>query len=127
MGWIELSRMGAEILSHENVTGKQCALMGEVIAAYCEINHILACTKGGVLERAEWVRIADELDRHTARFRSAWQEFKTAPIVDENGLVWVDRRVTRGFQEAAEGLRTLLTEARAVDEELGVSRWNEIS
>jgi hypothetical protein len=116
MGWIELSRMGAEILTHEGATGKQCALTGEVIAAYCEINHILAFTKGGVLERPEWLRIADELDRHTARFRSAWQD-SAAP----------DARVTQGFQEAAEGLRALLTRARSAGEDLGVTHWDEIS
>ncbi|MDP5309421.1 hypothetical protein [Streptomyces poriferorum] len=117
-----------DVLAHRHAGGHRRALTGELIAAYAELNHLLACTKG-TLAGAVWADCGDELERCMSLYRSAWIRF-VAMVGDDypNGVGTVPSptlgpETTQAFQAAADGLRAALDVLRRESHLLGCESW----
>jgi hypothetical protein len=98
-----------DVLVHRHAGERRLALTGELIAAYAEINHLLARTKGN-RPWAVWSDRATELERCMSVYRSAWQRFITGiSAFTEGGSATVSPSLgpetTQAFQEAVDGLQ----------------------
>ncbi|MER7585223.1 hypothetical protein [Kitasatospora sp. NPDC097691] len=116
-----------EVLAHPHAGAHRQALTGELIAAYAEMNHLLARTKG-TMATAVWAECSGELLRCTALYRNAWIRF--AAVVDDypNGADIVPSQAlgpetTQAFQTAVDGLRAALDVLRAEARRLNCETW----
>ncbi|SEN18651.1 hypothetical protein [Actinacidiphila rubida] len=118
----------ADVLTHRHAGAQRCALTGEFIAAYAELNHLLARTKG-TLPGAVWAECGSELERCTALYRSAWARF--VAFVPDDYPHGVDTappstlgpETTEAFRSAANGLRAVLAVLRREARRLGCESW----
>jgi hypothetical protein len=111
-----------DVLSYRLTGTHQLALTGEMIAAYAEMNHILGRTKGK-LDRDVWAECGDELIRWGNHYESAWTGFREASSHDPESQSRPGPDVTRGFQDAVDGLRAVLEVLRREFELMGKDSW----
>ncbi|MET8402722.1 hypothetical protein [Streptomyces sp900116325] len=118
-----------DVLAHRHAGAHRRALTGDLIAAYAEVNHLLARTKGK-LAGAVWSDCAAELERCMSLYESAWRRF-SAEISD--GVSGDDVKVTpspslgpettQAFQAAVDGLRAALGAIKKESRLVGCESW----
>ncbi|WP_326575251.1 hypothetical protein OG539_19460 [Actinacidiphila glaucinigra] len=117
-----------DVLAHRHAGAHRRSLTGELIAAYAELNHLLARTKG-TLATTVWADCGHELARCMGLYTSAWTRF-VAMVGDHypDGADTVPPstrgpETTRAFQAAADGLRAALDVLRGESRLLGCESW----
>ncbi|MEY2249074.1 hypothetical protein AB8A21_40175 [Streptomyces sp. BF23-18] len=122
-------QMFIDVLAHRYSGEQKKALTGEFVAAYSEVNHLLARTKGK-LPRGVWSDCAAELERCVDLYRSAWREFASG--VDDyvssvgSGVVVsssLGPDTTQAFQAAVDGLCVTLASLRREASLIGCESW----
>lgn len=118
-----------DVLAHPYAGAHRQALTGELVAAYTELNHLLARTKGK-LEGRVWGDCCTELDRWMGLYRSAWQQFSAGvSAILSSGDAYAAARpslgpeTTQAFQEALDGLRAALDVMRREARAVGYESW----
>ncbi|MBC3844677.1 hypothetical protein GXW82_44250 [Streptacidiphilus sp. 4-A2] len=119
-----------DVLAHRYSGAQRRALTGDLIAAYAEINHLLARTKGK-LRGAVWSDCAAELERCMSLYGAAWRRFSAeifdGDTCDDGASIspspLLGPETTQAFQEAAEGLRAVLDAMRRESRLIGCESW----
>lgn len=119
-----------DVLAHPYAGAHRQALTGELIAAYVEMNHLLARTKGKLAEGV-WRGCAVELEECMDLYRSAWRQFSAgvAAILasgdaDAAARLSLGPETTQTFLEALDRLRAALDVMRGEARLVGQESWN---
>lgn len=118
-----------DVLAHRHAGAHRRALTGDFVAAYVEVNHLLARTKGKLTD-AVWSDCAAELERCMSLYESAWRRFSVkvgdGVSVDDVGAAVspsLGPETTQAFQAAVDGLRAALDVMRRESRLVGCVSW----
>ncbi|GAA1361823.1 hypothetical protein [Streptomyces beijiangensis] len=116
-----------DVLAHRHAGEHRKALTGELIAAYAEMNNLLASTKGK-LTAPVWYDCADELERCTSIYTTAWRRFASEISqflldADLDVSPSLGPETTQAFQASVDGLRAALDVMRRASRQVGCESW----